>query len=120
MGKEKETMNEEANEEAKVTGKESGKDDFMKATLSKNYKFEGQTVSKIDLSGLENLTAGDMIQIGKEMRSRGNTDASPEFTMEYSLYAAMHVTEFPLEFFLELSAKDAMKVKLRVNYFFAR
>ena len=44
-----------------------------------------QTVSEVDLSGLENLTAGDMIQIGKEMRNRGNTDASPEFTMEFFL-----------------------------------
>ncbi|MCX4344559.1 MAG: hypothetical protein OSJ53_11825 [Kineothrix sp.] len=34
---------------------------------------------------MENLTAGDMIQIGKEMRNRGNTDASPEFTMEFFL-----------------------------------
>lgn len=117
MGKEKEMMNKE---EAKEAEEETSMDGFMKVKLSKMYEFEGKKVSEIDLSGLENLTAGDMIQISKEMRRRGNTDASPEFTMEFSLYAAMNVTEFPLEFFLGLSANDAMKVKLRVNYFFAR
>lgn len=115
MGKEKELEGMEMEE------KEEEAVDFMKVKFSKAYDFDGgRKITEIDLSGLEELTARDMIQIGKEMRSRGNTDASPEFTMEFSLYAAMHVTEFPLEFFLGLSAKDAMKVKLRVNYFFAR
>ena len=33
--------------------------------LSRTYDFEGEKISKLDFSGLENLTAEDMIQANK-------------------------------------------------------
>ena len=33
--------------------------------LSKEYEFEGQNITQIDLRGLENINAGDMIQANK-------------------------------------------------------
>ena len=91
--------------------------DFMKIKLSKTYKFEGKEIEEIDMSGLEDLTGGDMLAINRMMKRRGNTDASPEVTLEFAMYAAMQATNLPLEFFNGLNMKDSMKVKARVKYF---
>lgn len=91
--------------------------DFMKVILSKPYVFEGETISEIDLNKLENLTGSDMVAINRMMKRRGNTDASPEMTLEFAFFAAMQATHIPLEFFYSLSMKDSMKIKTRVNYF---
>lgn len=107
------------NEAIEGTEKEEGMDvvDFMKIKLSRAYNFEGEKISELDLNGLEDLTGADMIAISRMMKKRGNTDASPELTMEFAFFAAMHATGKPLEFFYALSMKDSMKVKARVNYF---
>lgn len=91
--------------------------DFMDVKLSKPYKFEGKEITELDLNKLEDLTGADMIAINRMMKKRGNTDASPELTMEFAFFAAMQATGLPLEFFYALSMKDSMKVKTRVNYF---
>lgn len=111
MEKEKELMEQE---EATAEEKEV---DFMVVELSKPYKFEGKEITEIDLNKLENLSGADVIAINRMMKKRGNTDASPEMTMEFAFFAAMQATELPLEFFYGLSMKDSMKVKARVNYF---
>lgn len=96
---------------------EGREEEFMVVKLSKPYRFEGKEVTEVDLNGLEDLTGADMISIGRMMRKRGNTDASPEVTMEFSFFAAMQATGMPLEFFYGLSMKDSMRIKTRVNYF---
>lgn len=91
--------------------------EYMKIQLSREYRFEGEKVSELDLTGLEDLTGADMITIGRMMKRRGNADASPELTMEFAFFVAMQATGRPLEFFYGLNMKDSMKVKNRVNYF---
>ena len=110
MEKEKELMEQEETAEEKEV-------DFMVVQLSKSYKFEGKEITEIDLNKLENLSGADVIAINRMMKKRGNTDASPEMTMEFAFFAAMQAAELPLEFFYGLSMKDSMKVKARVNYF---
>ncbi len=110
---EEENAMEEAREE-EGTGDAA---DYMKIPLSKGYSFEGEKVAEVDLTGLEDLTGSDMITIVRMMKRRGNTDASPELTMEFAFFAAMQATGRPLEFFYGLNMKDSMKVKSRVNYF---
>lgn len=104
-------------EAEKAEGRGMDAIDFMKMKLSKAYDFEGEKISELDLNGLDSLTGADMIAIGRMMKKRGNTDASPELTMEFAFFAAMQATGQPLEFFYALSMKDSMKVKARVNYF---
>lgn len=100
-----------------VMAQETEEVDFMVVDLSKKYKFEGQEITEVDLNALENLTGADMIAINRMMKKRGNTDASPEMTMEFAFFAAFQTTGLPLEFFYQLNAKDSMKIKSRVNYF---
>ena len=114
MDKEKELMGQE---DVTTEEEEFNASDFMIVKFSKPYKFEGKEITELDLNKLDDLTGADMIAINRMMKKRGNTDASPEMTMEFAFFVAMQATEFPLEFFYNLSMKDAMKVKLRVNYF---
>lgn len=114
---EKETEKKVKEETANVAEEEAGVIDFMKIKLSKTYDFEGEKISELDLNRLEELTGADMVSISRMMKRRGNTDASPEMTMEFAFFAAMQATGHPLEFFYGLTMKDSMKVKARVNYF---
>lgn len=114
MEKEKELVEQE---ETVVKEEESDPADIMVVKLSKPYKFEGKEITELDLNNLENLTGIDMIEINRMMKRRGNTDASPEITLEFAFFTASRATELPLEFFYGLSMKDSMRVKTRVNYF---
>lgn len=121
MDEKKELMEQATKEEeTKVETTENQEEeevDFMVVELSKPYLFEGERITKVDLNKLEDLTGTDMITINRMMKRRGNTDASPEMTMEFAFFAAMEATKIPLEFFYQLSMKDAMRIKSRVNYF---
>ncbi len=87
-------------------------------TFGKPYHFEGKDYESIDLSGLDNLTAENMIAADKYLTTNGNFSPMPEMSLEYTLYIASVATGLPVEFFRHLSPKDAIKVKNRVTNFF--
>ncbi len=86
--------------------------------LSKTYDFEGEKIKVLDLSGLEDITAQDMIKANKILSNGGTVSVLPETTLEYCLVIASFACEKPVEFFKMLSPKDAIKVKNRVTHFF--
>ena len=87
-------------------------------TFGKPYHFEGKDYESIDLSGLDNLTAENMIAADKYLTTNGNFSPMPEMSLEYALYIASVATGLPVEFFRHLPPKDAIKVKNRVTNFF--
>lgn len=72
----------------KVTEINKPEDNEMKLKLSREYDFEGQKICEIDLSGLDNLTAADMIQANKVLTNNGTVSVLPETTLEYDLIIA--------------------------------
>ena len=66
----------------KVTEINKPEDNEMKLKLSREYDFEGQKICEIDLSGLDNLTAADMIQANKVLTNNGTVSVLPETTLE--------------------------------------
>lgn len=88
-----------------------------KITLSHPYIFEGKSYDKIDLEGLENLSARDMIKINKRLARKGNVDFMPETNLEYALELSAAATELPIEFFESLSIKDAVRIKTAIMGF---
>lgn len=80
------------------------------------YTFEGQEYAGIDLHGLEDATAGQMQNVGRQLLKKrpGLNPSTLEMTMEYANMLAAKVTGKPLEFFERLPAKEAMKVKTAV------
>lgn len=87
-------------------------------TFAKPYKFEGKTYEKIDLGGLENLTAEDMIAAEKFLSRSGIYSPIPEMSTQYVCEIASRVTDQPIEFFKGLPPKEVIKLKNRVTNFF--
>lgn len=60
--------------------------------FNKPYTFEGETYDKIDLSGLDNLTAADMIAANKILDRTGSFTFLPEMSLEYACIIAAKAT----------------------------
>lgn len=86
--------------------------------LSKTYNFEGEEINTVDLNGLDNITADQMILAQKMITRSGNTTALLETNIEYCLILASFGSGRPIEFFKQLNAKDVVKVKNKVTGFF--
>ena len=86
--------------------------------LSKTYEFEGKEITQIDLTGLEDVTATDLIKASAYTRRKGVTATMPETTLEFCIFVAAQVAGLPIEFFERLKARDALKVKNAVFAFF--
>ena len=87
-------------------------------TLSKEYTFEGEKIKTIDFSGLSNMTAKNMIKASKVLTTAGDVQLLPESSLHYSLIMAAECTKYPIEFYEQLSPKDAIKIKNVVTAFF--
>ena len=87
--------------------------------LFKNpYKFEGETYNKVDLSGMENMTATDMIAANKVLDRSGSFSFLPEMSLEYACIIAAKASKLPIEFFKGLHPREAIKIKNKVTSFF--
>lgn len=84
----------------------------------KPFIFEDETYKEIDLSGLEDLSARDMIQAQRMMERSGSINVLPEMSLEYACIFASKATKMPVEFFQALPPKEAIKVKNKVTNFF--
>lgn len=86
--------------------------------FNKPYTFEEKTYNQVDLSGLENMTAKDMIETQKVLDRSGTFSVLPEMSVEYACIIASKATPLPIEFFKGLPLKEAIKLKNRVTSFF--
>ena len=88
--------------------------------LSKEYDFEGEKVTEIDFSGLEDATARTMMRAYKIVTRMGenNGEAVIESTLPYIIAIAEECTKYPAVFYERLSMRDAIKVKVLVLNFF--
>lgn len=92
-------------------------EDYWIVKLKKPFTFEGNVYNEIDLTGLENIKAADMVAINRRMARSGNIAVTPELTLEYALNMANLAAGLPLEFFDQLPPYAAMAVKERVVSF---
>mgnify|MGYP000820274815 CR=1 FL=1 len=80
------------------------------------YQFEGQEYTQVDLSGLEDVSAGALQNVGSALLKKrpGLNPSTIEMTMDYANMLAARVTSLPLEFFERLPGKEGMKIKTAV------
>ena len=83
--------------------------------LVRTYPFEGEEISSLDFSGIENLTAENMIRANNIMENSGISATVPENTMYYALIIAADATGMPIEFFKKLRPRDAVNVRRMVT-----
>ena len=80
--------------------------------------FEDDTYNGIDLSGMENLTSRDLVEIEKRFYRTGVVSFNPENTATYARIVAQNATGMPIEFFEQLPVRDMLAVKKAVVSFF--
>lgn len=88
--------------------------------LSKPVVFENKTYYEIDLTGLNEISAADMVTVSRRLNRSGNMDVVPEMSLEYALNMAAESAQMPVEFFMKLKPSVAMKVKGCVTNFLYR
>lgn len=104
-------------------GTEAGNQDSQEndneylVVFKKPFYFEGQAYESVDLSGLEDLSAADMIAVNKIIERGGTMNVLPEMSLEYACLFASRSCGKPVEFFKALPPKEAIKVKNRVTSF---
>ena len=103
-------------------GAEGGEDtepEDLVLRFGKPYKFGGMEYTEVDLSGLEDVTAGVLENVGKiaAKKNPGMNPALQEMSLTFCTYLAQRVAKLPLEFFTGLPAKEAIKLKTLVTNF---
>lgn len=86
--------------------------------FNRPYTFEDREYKDIDLSGLDNLKASDMIEANKVLDRSGSFSFLPEMSLQYACIIAAKATKLPIEFFNGLHPREAVKVKNKVVSFF--
>ena len=84
----------------------------------KPFTWEDKVYEGVDLSGMEDMSARDMIQAQRAMEKSGSINVLPEMSLEYACIFASKAAKLPVEFFQALPPKEAVKVKNRVTSFF--
>ena len=99
--------------QAEAEGGEDTEPEDLILRFAKPYKFGGQEYTEVDLSGLEDTTAGDLARCAKitTRKHKGLNTATLEMTTEYSITMAHIVTKLPLEFFEHMPSKSAIELK---------
>jgi hypothetical protein len=87
-------------------------------TFKKPYEFEGAEYKEIDLSAIQNLKASDLIAADKLFATRGQMSAMNEMSVGYACIIGSKTTQNPLEFFENMPANEAIKLKNMVARFF--
>ncbi len=105
--------------EAGTEGVEDTEPEDLVLRFNKPYKFGGVEYTEVDLSGLEDVTAGVLESVGKIVAKKnpGMNPALQEMSMTFCTYLAQRVAKLPLDFFTGLPAKEAIKLKAMVTNF---
>ena len=105
---------EDGTEDAEATEPED-----LALRFAKPYKFGGMEYTEVDLSGLEDVTAGVLENVGKIVAKKnpGMNPALQEMSLTFCTYLAQRVAKLPLEFFTGLPAKEAIKLKALITNF---
>ena len=107
--------------QARAEGGEDTEPEDLVLRFGKPYKFGGQEYTEVDLSGLEDVTAGVLENVGKiaAKKNPGMNPALQEMSLTFCTYLAQRVAKLPLEFFTGLPAKEAIKLKaLATNFLY--
>lgn len=95
------------------TKEDTTRDESLVVKLSKEYTFEGEKISEIDLSRLEDVTTETILRINKLLAKSkmGAGETVVELSLPYALLVAEECTSYPIEFFKKLRPRDAMRVR---------
>lgn len=95
---------------AAVTGEEG-----TEFVLSAPYTFEGKSYSKVDLSGVQDMTALDVMEAENQLLAQGHATPSANTNFYYCCLMAARASRLPVEFFTMLPLCEATRIKNAMN-----
>lgn len=105
-------------EDERIELAEEQEEESLVIKFRKPYLFEKKEYTELDLAGLEDLTAADMIALENQYDKRHpGINVMPEVKVGYAMMMAARAAKLPVEFFHGLPPKEATKVKNRVMGF---
>lgn len=93
-------------------------EEMMTFKLNQSFKYDGEEITELDLSGLLDLNARDLVDIDREMMRRGFTGTRTELTRQYAMLVAARCAKKPWDFCDRMSARDSIRLKEYVVTFF--
>lgn len=92
--------------------------ELLKMKLATPYKFDGKEISELDLGGIMDLTARDLVELDTEMQRRGFYGSRTEMSRQYAMLVAAKVMDKPYNFCDGMSARDSIRLKETITTFF--
>lgn len=89
---------------------------MAKYEFEKPYEFEGKEYESIEFD-LESLKGSDISAVKKQFALEGNFSVVPAMDSDFCALLLARVTKQPLEFFMEMPAKDYNKLTQQVSNF---
>ena len=97
---------------------ESVAENDLMIVFTKPFFFEGGEYDHVDLSGMEDMTTEDLVNVERAFRKReGEAFVVLEANLDYYLWVAAEAAKLPVEFFLALPMKEGKKVRNCVRGF---
>lgn len=100
-----------------TTVEEIGKNKIV-VKFDKPYTFEGKSYTELDLSRMEQLTTNNLINLENLYNRSDGEREKPETTLLFTVIVVSFVCKLPFDFFGDLPAREAIKLKEEVNRFF--
>lgn len=95
------------------------KKDWLVINLKEPVEYQGMSVSKVDLTGIREMTGRDLNVVYDLYGSMGGGGiVMQESTLLFAQIIASRACGYPIEALMELKAKDSMVLKNRVYRFF--
>lgn len=93
-------------------------DDSKRIVFRKPFTFEHKEYTEVDMSGLEDLTGMDLVEVGKKYGRGNNVALYQEYEADFAFALAARATDLPIELFYSMPIKDGIQVKEYVSHFF--
>ena len=98
---------------------ETNKEQSLVVVFRKHFVFDDKEYTEIDLSGIKDLSGRQLCDIHREFNKSGAFAAVPQQSPEYAAITAHYATGKPIEFFMDLPARELTKITNRITgYFF--
>ena len=81
------------------------------------YTFDGAEISEIDIACLDTATAKDLMKAQKVSGAGAGVNIMPETDMRYLFALLGECAGYPIEFFEQLRARDALQLKNKMIVF---
>lgn len=106
-------------EKKEKTAKTQEKKDWLILELSDPVEYQATQITTLDMSGLRDMTGGDLNVVYDLYENMGGTGTiMQESTLLFAQIVASRVTGHPIEAIRKIKARDSVAMKGRVYRFF--